>query len=230
MNEVQCPKCGSSPGPMGDDCFFFCQSCHHAAYIDINGLRSLYTYSAKLQIGEAEKNVRQYLAGIGLLEGYDVVFINPLYLPFWQTDKNNFLARGSSRFHGEGLEMLFSEAIPFDLSSAGRAFERQDVDTQPVVIDDQALVFVPLFRVEISFEKRNYTYFVNGVSGRVYGEPIPFVSSRQAAPFFPVFLVILFLFLVNSLFFQSTPLAMGFNFLTLFIFYQVSKKLVEKKS
>ncbi len=225
-----CPNCDAT-GPLPtNDIFFSCPTCNHAAYIDVDGLRPVFTFAAKLQPEDVEFYLKQSFDKLGLAEGYEIVYVNPLYLPFWQTGRQSFLARGSSGFHGEGLDMLQSEAIPLDISTEREKFDLIDIDTQPPGADKNSIFFVPIFRINVSYQKRVYIFFVNAVDGNVYGDPIPFTSGQKAVKIFPYFIAIFFLFLINSFLFKSTGLAIGLNFLTLFVFFQITKKGLGKKT
>ncbi len=230
MMNAACPNCGSTGSLPENDIFFSCPTCNHAAYIDVDGLKPIFTFTPKLQPEDVEICLKQSFEKVGLTGAYEIVYVNPIYLPFWRTGRHSFLARASSGFHGEGLDMPQSEAIPLDISTEREKFDLVDIETQPPGADKNSIFFVPIFRINVSYQKRIYVFFVNAVNGNVYGDPIPFTSSQKAAKIFPYFLAVFFLFLINSSVFESTALAMGLNFLTLFVFFQITIKDLQKKT
>ena len=135
----------------------------------------------------------------------------------------------SSRFPKNRTGLLSANRIFFDVRTVDYRIELVEIDTQPEESQKRYLYYYPFFKVSVRFREKKYEFFVNAVSGEVFGDPIPFISGNEVSHFFPLFITIFLSFLVVNYMFDHFFLSVAINLALFYFFFQLSYHLVEKR-
>ena len=91
------------------------------------------------------------------------------------------------------------------------------------------LYYLPFYKVILVFRDKEFHFFVNAVNGDVYGDPIPYISSKKIFKVFPLFITIFLTFFILCFLFDHVLLSVSSGLVALIVFYQISYQLIDKK-
>jgi hypothetical protein len=225
-----CPQCSANNQIEVPDSFAQCEACESSLYIDIDEITVVYSFTPTIEANQLDMYLKRDFEKIGFNEAIEIRESLPAYFPFWHVEGSRKLERASSHFQDETIDIPSGEKVFFNSASAiEKNIEIIDIDTQPEESRKRTLYYVPFFQVELLFNQKNYTFFINAVNGEVKGEPIPFISSEKTFRLFPWFITIFLLFLIFNSVFDNMLIVIPLCLVTMFIFYQVSLQLLEKR-
>jgi hypothetical protein len=228
--KVSCPQCGGNNQIEIPDTFTKCSFCKNSLYIDIDEITVVYSFNPTIDSSQLMMYLKRDFDKIGFNEKIEICDSKPVYFPFWQIEGSNKLSRGSSAFPEESIIFPSGEKIFFEPQQAvGKNIEIKDIDTQPEISKGRTLLYVPYFKVIILFNNQRYSFFINAVNGEVQGDPIPYISSDKTSILFPLFIAIFILFLIINSIFNNMGIALVSSVFLLFMFFQISLNLLEKK-
>jgi hypothetical protein len=226
----KCPGCGGSNDiEIAANEFITCTYCGSSAYIDIEGIISVYSFKSLINPEEVPLFLKKDFERTGFSEQFKVLQVYPVYIPFWDFDKETLLKKGSSRFRKEEALRPSEEKQIFNFESVAESIEIIEPDTIPGHEGKRKLCYLPFFRIIINYKGEEYDFFVNGMNGQVSGDPIPFVPVKEAGALFPQFLaVFLVAFIVNFLF-DNLLLAVFSNLVSIYLLFSFSISKINRK-
>ncbi len=229
MIEIRCPKCNAPNQIKYESKYFSCKYCNNTFIFDIEGMNKTFTYKKKLN----DKSALQYLKKDFINKGLNILFevksINLTYIPFFILNTSK-LYSGFSNFPEETIDMFSEEKLFFNAYEVEKNTKIYDIDTQPnTEIKTRDIIYIPFFEVEIIFNNKEYKYYVNGLNGLVYGKTIEYIDNKETRPYLFYFTLALMLFIIINSFIDPFFLALSFNLITLYIFYNITTYLINKK-
>jgi hypothetical protein len=228
--KLTCPQCSANNQIEIPNAFARCEACGSSLYIDIDEITVVYSYTPIIEANQLDMHLKRDFEKIGFNESIESRESLPAYFPFWHVEGSRKLERASSQFQEVTIEIPSGEKVFFDAASAvEKNTEIISIDTQPAESKKRILYYVPFFQVDVLFNQKNYTFFINAVNGEVKGEPIPYISSEKTFKLFPLFITIFLLFLIFNSVFDNMLIVIPLCLATMFISYQVSLQLLEKK-
>ena len=139
------------------------------------------------------------------------------------------LEKASSHFPGEQIKIPAGEKVFFDpVSVQEKKIETLSIDTQPESPKKRTLYYIPFYQVTILYNQKNYTFFIDAVTGAVSGSPIPYFSVEATYKLFMMFISIFLLLLVINSVFNNVLLVMLLCLAVMAIFYRLSLARLEK--
>ena len=221
--KIECPRCGGNNEIESVEYeFLTCRFCKNSLFIDFDGISLTYTYKSVIPSEEITMFLKKDFERIGFSENYKIINKLPVYLPFWESGESGFLESASSRIKSEKFQKPSQERIVFDFKGTDVSVEKISPDTQPDIEEKRTLYFLPFYMIIINYKEKEYTYYVDALSGRVEGEPIPFMSGKDIGRFFPLFVIMLSIFFLINLVLNNVPLSLFVNFVLIYLFYNIS--------
>jgi len=228
--KLTCPQCSANNQIDIPDAFAKCEACGSSLYIDIDEITVVYSYTPIIEAKQLDMHLKRDFEKIGFNESIEIRESLPAYFPFWHVEGSRKLERASSQFQEVAIEIPSGEKVFFDAPSAvEKNIELISIDTQPGESKKRTLYYVPFFQVDVLFNQKNYTFFINAVNGEVKGEPIPYISAEKTFKLFPLFIMIFLLFLTFNSVFDNMLIVIPLCLVTMFIFYRVSLQILEEK-
>ena len=225
-----CPQCSANNQIEIPDAFAKCEACESSLYIDIDEITVVYSFTPAIESDKLIMYLKRDFEKTGFNEKIEIRNAAPAYFPFWHVEGSRKLERAGSHFQEETIEIPSGEKVFFDSSGVvEKNIEIIDIDTQPKESKKRTLYYVPFFQVDLLFNRENYSFFINAVNGEVKGDPIPYISSEKTFKLFPLFITIFLLLLIITSVFDNILVVMLLCLVTMFIFYQVSRRLLEKE-
>lgn len=227
--KISCPQCGAEYQLDEPDIYFSCPFCKNSLFIDLENIVSVYTFKSAIEPHQIGSYLKKDFEKMGFNENLDIIDSIPVYFPFWHIEGEKEVDSASSRFPRKRSGLLSSNRTFFDARSVDYRIELIEIDTQPEDSRKRCLYYYPFFKVTVRFREKNFEFFVNAVSGEVFGEPIPFISGNEVSQFFPLFIAIFLSFLVVNYMFDHFFLSLAINLGLFYLFYQLSLHLVGKR-
>jgi hypothetical protein len=227
--KISCPQCGAEFELENPEPYIICDYCKNSLFIDLDEIITVYTYKSAIEPHLIGSYLKKDFEKMGFDEEIRVVNSVPVYIPFWKLEGMEKLKRSCSRFPAEEVNILSTKKVFFDASRIDFRIEVMEIDTQPRSIEKRILYYYPFFRMDIIFREKKYKFFVNAVTGDVYGESIPYISGNDVNRLFPLFLIIFAVFLAVNYFFDHFFVSISLNIIFIFIFFQISLQVIEKR-
>lgn len=209
--------------------FLTCRFCKNSLYIDFDGISLTYTYKSIVSPAEVVMFLKRDFKKIGFSENYKIINKYPVYLPFWEVGENNFLESASSQIKIGKIPKPSQERLVFDFKEMAEQVETENPDTQPDIDKKRTLYYIPFYRIILNFREKEYSFFIDALSGKVIGDPIPFMSAKEIGRYFPLFILMLIIFFVVNLFFNNIIISLFLNVILIYIFFNISLAEVVKK-
>lgn len=226
----KCPKCGGENQlEIAENEYLKCSYCNNSLYIDLDGLTIVYSYKALINPENLSLYLKKDFEKTGFSENFKIANSYPLYLPFWETEEEKQLERGSSKFTDEFIDFPSKEKRTFDFEGIAGEIEVIEPDTQPESEKKRDLCYMPFYSVVINYRDKEYTYFINGLSGEVTGDPIPYESSEETIKMLPLFLMIFFIAFIVNFFFDNIVASILVNIIAVFLLFNISLNIINKK-
>lgn len=218
-----CPRCGAINQLENPDPFPGCEYCHSSLYIDFDSIIAVYTFAPTIEIQRISLYLKNDFEKIGFREAITIRSTRLVHLPFWLEDEKQRLHAAYSRFPAKTIPIPSATPLFFETKGT-EALTIVPVDTDPQSGKKGTLYFVPFFQVLVAYKNREYPFFVNGISGEVFGERLPFIPGERSQRLFPYFLLFFSSFLLGNFllggfipwFLGNSLLIAGFYFLTVF--------------
>ncbi len=232
----ECPKCGGKNKlELAENEFIKCSYCNNFSYIDLDGIVSVYTFKSLIEINDTTLFLKKDFEKIGFSEKFRIINNYPLYIPFWDTGDSRVLSGGSSQFREDGVVMPSEEKVVFDFDSISGSIEIIEPDIIPAQDKKIVLCYLPFYKVVINYKGEEYVFLVNGMSGEISGDPIPFVSVSEAGSLFPQFLMIFLVAFVVNFVFDNIFLAISTNIIAIYLLFsllisKINRKLYKNES
>ena len=233
---VDCPQCnGKNEIETAEYEFLTCIYCKNSLYIDFDGISLTYTYSSIISSDEVVMFLKKDFEKTGFSENYRIINQYPLYMPFWGLGESDFLESASSKIDAGKIPKPSQERRIFDLSEMAESVEKEDPDSQPDIEDKRSLYYLPFYKIVINFKDKEYQFYVDALSGRIFGEPIPFMSAKEIGKYFPFFILMLITFFFINLLFNNVFVLIFLNIVLIYLFFNLSlaefvKKLYKNES
>lgn len=227
--KISCPQCGADFQLDKPDAYISCHFCQNSLFIDLDDIFPVFAFKSVIEPHQIGAYLKKDFEKMGFNEELDIVDSIPVYFPFWQLEGESEVISASSRFPKNRTGLLSANRIFFDARTVDYRIELIEIDTQPEESQKRYLYFYPFFKVLVRFREKQYEFFVNAVSGEVFGDPIPFISGNEVSHFFPLFMTIFLSFLVANYMFDHFFLSIAINLVLFYFFFQLSYHLVEKR-
>lgn len=226
----ECPKCGGKNNlELAENEFIKCSYCNNFSYIDLDGIVSVYTYKSLIDIKDTTLFLKKDFEKIGFSEEFKIINNYPLYIPFWDVEDSRVLSGGSSQFRADGAVKPSEEKVIFDFDSISGSIEIIEPDIIPEHDEKKVLCYLPFYKVIINYKGEEYDFLVNGMSGEISGDPIPFVSVKEAGSLFPQFLMIFLVAFVINFIFDNLFLAISTNIIAIYLLFSFSISKISRK-
>jgi len=226
----KCPKCGGSNNlELVEDEFLKCSYCNNYSYVDPEGVISVYTFKSLINIDEVSLFLKKDFEKIGFSEEFIVLSIYPVYMPFWDIKGSKNLLRGSAVFSDETIVRPSEERVIFDFDSIFGKIDIDEPDVVPESDHNKVLCYLPFYKVTINYKDEEHSFLVNGMSGDISGDPIPFVSIEEADSLFPQFVFTFLIAFVINFFFNNLFLSIFSNLVAIFLVFSFSISKIDKK-
>ena len=218
-----CPRCGAINQLENPDPFPGCDYCHSSLYIDFDSIIAVYAFTPTIEIQRISLYLKNDFEKIGFREAIALRSTRLVYLTFWLDVEKQRLHAAYGRFPVKTIPV--PSAIPlFFESIKGENVPVIPIDADPPNGKKGTIDYVPFFQVQVAYKNREYPFFVNGISGDVFGEPLPFIPGERSQRLFPYFLLIFSSFLIGNFLLGgfipallgNSLLIAGFYFLTVF--------------
>ena len=232
----ECPKCGGKNNlELAENEFIKCSYCNNFSYIDLDGIVSVYTYKSLIDIKNTTLFLKKDFEKTGFSEEFKIINNYPVYIPFWDVEGSKVLSGGSSQFREDGAVKPSGEKAIFDFDSISGSIEIIEPDIIPGKDEKKILCYLPFYKVIINYRGEEYDFLVNGMSGEISGDPIPFVSVKEAGSLFPQFLLIFLVAFVINFIFDNLFLAISTNIIAIYLLFsflisKISRKLYKNES
>lgn len=227
---VNCPQCsGKNRVELTDYDFLTCSFCGNSLYIDYDGVSLAFTYKSMIDSEEAPMYLKRDFEKAGFSEGWRLINSFPVYMPFWEIEGTSHLKNASSKLKADIIPKPSQEKRIFDYREMEGVVEKEEPDSQPDVAEKRSLYYLPFYQVVVTFKEKKYSFFVNGISGKVYGDPIPFLSAKEIGRFFPFFLLMFIIFFTVNLMFNNVIVLVLLNLILVFLFFYLSLAEMVKK-
>jgi len=228
--KLSCPQCSAENMVEIPDEFVHCEFCKSSLYIDIDGITVVYSFTPIVEAQQLGMYLKRDFEKTGFNEAITVQRSAPLYFPFWRVEGSDKLERACSHFPGEHIGIPAGEKVFFDHDGAlEKSIEVLSIDTQPGTAKKRTLYYVPFFQVSIIFNRKNYTFFVDAVTGVVSGDPIPYFSVDATFKLFLMFIAIFLILLVINSVFDNMLMVIPLCLATMAVVYRLSLTRLEKK-
>jgi len=232
----ECPKCGGKNNlELAENEFIKCSYCNNFSYIDLDGIVSVYSYRSLIDIKDITLFLKKDFEKIGFSEEFKIINNFPLYIPFWDVEDSKVLSVGSSQFREDGAVKPSEEKVIFDFDSISGSIEIIEPDIIPELDEKKTLCYLPFYKVIINYKGEEYDFLVNGMSGEISGDPIPFVSVMEAGSLFPQFLMIFLAAFIINFIFDNIFLAISTNIIAIYLLFsflisKINRKLYKNES
>ncbi len=228
--KLSCSQCNAENQVEIPDAFVRCEFCKSSLYIDIDEITVVYAFTPIVETQQLGMYLKRDFEKTGFNEVITIQRSAPLYFPFWRVEGSDKLERACSRFPGEHIKIPAGEKIFFDHDGTlEKNIEILSIDTQPGTAKKRTLYYVPFFQVNIVFNRKNYTFFVDAVTGAVSGDPIPYFSVEATFKLFLMFIAIFLILLVINSVFDNMLIVMPLCLATMVVVYRLSLTRLEKK-
>lgn len=227
--KISCPQCGASVQLIHTDSYLTCDFCKNSLYVDLDKTVAVFTYKSKIGPPQVGSYLKRDFAKMGFDENIQIVQSVPVFFPFWQEKDKNVLLAGSSVFPTDHIKLQSTGRLFFDTTRVDYRTEICEIDTQPQEAGERILVYCPFYKVFVGHKGKEYTYFVNAVTGEVFGDPIPFMSGKDLTPLFYLFLSIFIGFLALNYFIDGFFWGIVFNGILFLISFQLAYHIVERQ-
>ena len=206
MATVKCPKCGANVPLDAGTKFTKCPYCSSQIYIDRSGAGFYYALPFMSNQDASIGTFRRWAAGSTKAKDLDklaqIKGVKKQYFPVYmfKRDVNNVEQvlvepAGSTTLPGlHNLKVPAGDLKIFDATfdTSGAELIKPDIEmlsymnTLPGKPKEQALVYFPIWNITYSFEGKDYSVIVDGVSGEVFSSLFP---TRGSAPYMLVAIV-----------------------------------------
>lgn len=227
--KIVCPQCGAEIQLDKPDPYLSCSRCKNSLFIDLDDIFAIYSFKSSIEPHQIGAYLKKDFEKKGFNEELEIVDSIPVYFPFWKVEGEQQAVSGSSRFPQKTTGLLPTNRVLFDAKAVDYRIEVVEIDTQPDKSRKRSLYYYPFFKITVKFREKNHDFFVNAVSGDIFGDPIPFISGNEVSPFFPLFLTIFLVFLVVNYIFDRFILSIAINVVLFYLFFQISLHLIEKR-
>ncbi len=226
----KCPGCGGDNElEFAENEFVKCSYCNNYSYIDLDGLVSVYTFKSRIDVRDVSHLLKKDFKRTGFSETFEIMNSYPVYIPFWDMSEKSVLLKGSSQFKNESVVRPSGEKTVFDFDSIAGSIEMIEPDMIPEIDKDKVLCFLPFYKILIKYRGEEYGFLVNGMNGEVTGDPIPFVSDKDAKDLFPMFITIFFVAFIVNLLFDHLILSVFLNVVAIYILFSFSISKINRK-
>lgn len=227
--KISCPQCDTEFNLENAESFLTCPECKNSLFIDLDDVIAVYTFKSAIEPHLIGTCLKKNFEKMGFDEDFYIVYSVPVYIPFWQLEGMEKLKRGCSRFPVDDVNLLSTNRKFFDPNRLDFRIEVLDIDTQPAASQKRILYYYPFFRLDIEFREEKYRFFVDAVTGAVFGDSIAFISGKHINRMFPLFLLFFVVFLAVNYFFNQLFVSISINVLLIFVFFQVSLHVFDKQ-
>lgn len=226
----ECQKCGGKNNlEIAGDEFIKCSYCNNFSFVDLDGIVPVYTYKSLVDINDTTLFMKKDFEKTGFSEEFRIINRYPVYIPFWDVEGSRVLEKGSSHYYEEEVVFPSEEKIIFDYNLILGSVDIIEPDVVPENEGKKTLCYLPFYRVIINYKEKEYEFLVNGMSGEITGDPIPFVSVKEAGALFPQFaMVFLVAFVINFLF-DNLFLAVFMNIVAVYLLFSLSISRIGRK-
>jgi len=220
---VKCPKCGANVEIDTGMKFTKCSYCSSQIYLDRSGAGFYYVLPFMSDQNASIGMFRRWAAGSTKAKDLDklaqVKGVKKQYFPVYMFKRD---VNGVEQVHVEPagsttLPGLHSLKVPAgDLKIFDAAYDvggaeliKPDIEmlsymsNLPGKPKEQALVYFPIWNINYSFEGKDYTVVVDGVSGEVFSALYP---TRGSAPYMIVAIIGFMAFIGEGLLAMSSPM------------------------
>lgn len=226
----ECTKCGGKNHlEIAGNEFIKCTYCNNFSYIDLDGIVLVYTYKSLIDINDTTLFLKKDFEKIGFSEEFRIINRYPLYIPFWDVEGSRVLEKGSSHFDGVDTVIPSEEKIIFDYDSILGSVDIMEPDIVPDEAEKKTLCYIPFYKVIINYKGTEYDFLINGMSGEITGNPIPFVSVKEAGALFPQFALIFIVAFVINFLFDNLYLAIFSNIVAIYLLFSFSISKIGRK-
>ncbi len=226
----ECPKCGGKNNlEIAGNEFIKCSYCNNFSYIDLDGIVSVYTFKSLIDINDTTLFLKKDFKKTGFSEDFRIINRYPVYMPFWDIEGSRVLEKGSSHYKKEEAVTPSEEKIIFDYDSILGSVEVIEPDLMPEGSEKKILCYLPFYRVVINYKDVEYDFLINGMSGAITGDPIPFVSVKEAGALFPQFALIFAVAFVINFLFDNLYLAIFSNIVAVYLLFSFSISKISRK-
>ncbi len=183
--KLSCSQCNAENQVEIPDAFVRCEFCKSSLYIDIDEITVVYAFTPIVETQQLGMYLKRDFEKTGFNEVITIQRSAPLYFPFWRVEGSDKLERACSRFPGEHIKIPAGEKIFFDHDGTlEKNIEILSIDTQPGTAKKRTLYYVPFFQVNIVFNRKNYTFFVDAVTVKALsGAELGFISDERGEGF-----------------------------------------------
>lgn len=227
--KIVCPQCGAEIQLDKPDPYLSCSYCKNSLFIDLDNIFAIYSFKSSIEPHQIGSYLKKDFEKKGFNEELEIIDSIPVYFPFWKVEGEQQVVSGSSRFPQKTTGLLSANRVFFDAKAVDYRIEVVEIDTQPDKPRKRSLYYYPFFKITVKFREKNHDFFVNAVSGEIFGDPIPFISGNEVSQFFPLFLTIFLVFLVVNYVFDRFILSIAINLALFYLFFQISLHLIEKR-
>jgi DNA-directed RNA polymerase subunit RPC12/RpoP len=219
--QIKCTQCGADVTVQQDETFIDCPYCGSALYLDKKKVVFHYVINSNFKPNEAEGNLKRWMAGnhtvkdldkkavMGKSEFYyfpvwyfkvkdasgDKIFIQPAATTSVSEIKKLTIPAGALKFYEKNLynddEMVQPDVL---LDNARTWLQNTGVDINNIA--EAALVHIPFYKFNYTFNNQSYTAVVEASSGQVYANLYP---AKSEAPFKILFGVSIAAFIVTTI-------------------------------
>ncbi len=221
---IACPQCGGESQPETVDEFVTCAFCGSSLFIDLEAVTPVFTFRPAIESERVSLHLKKDFERIAYGSAVVVEEVEALFAPFWTTAVNGPLQSACAAFPAERIPPPAADRLFFSPPEGPQAPLRMPVDVPPPG-GRAGLLLVPFYAVRGRQGERRFLFYVNAVSGTVYGRPRaaldPGGNLRHVALFAGFFLSMLG---VNYRF-DSGALAVLSNLLLLSLFFLLSELL-----
>ena len=226
----ECPKCGGSNKlELAENEFIKCSYCNNFSYIDLDGIVSVYTFKSLIDISDTTLFLKKDFEKTGFSEEFKIINRYPLYIPFWDVEGTKALLKGSSQFLESNTIRPSEEKIIFDFDSISGSIDIIEPDIIPEEEEKKILCYLPFYKVVINYKGDEYDFLVNGMSGEISGDPIPFVSVKETGSLFPQFLMIFLVAFVINFIVDNLLFAIFVNIIAVYLLFSFSISKISRK-
>lgn len=219
--QIKCTQCGADVTVQQDETFIDCPFCASALFLDKRKVVFHYLINSNFKPNEAEGNLKRWMAGNHTVKDLDKKAQNITsefyYFPVWYFKTKDssgdriFLQPAASTSVSEikklqipaGALKFYDKTVHNDheivkpdvlYESAQTWLESSGVSLDTV--SEAALVHIPFYQFNYSFNSQSYTALVEASSGQVYSNIYP---AKSEAPFRILFALSIVAFIVTSI-------------------------------
>lgn len=216
MAEIRCSKCGAPVTAEAGDRFVTCGYCGARLYVDRSGAGFFYIMPFLIARDGAEGIFRRWASGPEVAKDIGarsrVTGLCRVYFPVYMFKRD---VDGSEKVlvepaRASALPGMHSLKVPAgDLKTYDKSFETGDAELLSPDLDmiaylpglpgkpkEQALVYLPMWKVEYEYAEKKYEAFIDGSSGQVFASAY---KRRSQVPYIGIALVLFVVFVAEGM-------------------------------